>query len=95
MNILVRQVTEIKEDCLTVTPCFLLSNGGLPFTTMAHLSVNSKQGNALAKKYQIIQFSLLIILNETADKQALDKLISTNDCKISQWYATIGHIYTF
>ena len=50
MNILVRQVTEIKEDCLTVTPCFLLSNGGFPFTTMAHLSVNSKQGNALAKK---------------------------------------------
>ena len=38
------------EDCLTVTPSFLLLNRGFPFMTMAHLSVNSKQGNALAKK---------------------------------------------
>ena len=50
MNILVIQVTEIKEDCLTVKPCFLLLNGGFPITTVAHLSVNSKQGNALAKE---------------------------------------------
>ena len=62
MNMLVRQVTEIREDCLTVAPCFLLLNRGFPFTTMAHLSVNSKQGNALAKKQQIIQFSLLLCL---------------------------------